>query len=247
MRALWKLTLVQAKLYLREPVAAFFTIFYAPMMLVLFGTIYGNEPSPTFGGRGTMDISVPAYIGLIIVTVGLMSIPIGVATRREAGVLRRFRATPLHPALYLAADVLVYFVMTLLGVTLLILIGKVAYNVRFEGNILSVIAGFTLGTLSFFALGYLLAGLAPTARIAQTVGMVAAFPMMFLSGATIPLEVLPETVRSAARFIPLTHVVTLVKGLWFGEGWDQHLTEVMVLAGLLLVGGAVSARTFRWE
>jgi len=247
MRALWKLTLTQAKLYLREPVATFFTILYAPMMLVLFGTIYGNEPEPLFGGRGTMDVSVPAYIGLIIVTVGLMSVPIGVATRREAGVLRRFRATPLRPSLYLAADVLVYFLMTLLGVALLVLVGEVAYHVRFEGSILSVIAGFTLGTLSFFALGYLIAGLAPTARIAQTVGMVAAFPMMFISGATIPLEVLPEGVRSAARFIPLTHVVTLLKGLWFGEGWDKHLTEVIVLAGLLLVGVVVSAKTFRWE
>jgi len=247
MRALWKLMLVQAKLYLREPVAAFFTIFYAPMMLVLFGTIYGNEPNPTFGGRGVMDISVPAYIGLIIVTVGLMSIPIGVATRREAGVLRRFRATPLRPTLYLAADVVVYFLMTLLGVGLLILVGKIAYHVRFEGNTLSVIAGFSLGTLSFFALGYLLASLAPTARIAQTVGMVTAFPMMFLSGATIPLEVLPENVRRAANFIPLTHVVTLLKGLWFGESWDKHLTEMIVLAGLLAVGVVVSARTFQWE
>jgi ABC-2 type transport system permease protein len=248
MRALWKLTLVGAKLYLREPVAAFFTIVYAPMMLVLFGSIYGNAPSPLFGGRGTMDISVPAYIGLIIVTVGLMSVPIGMASRREAGVLRRYQATPLRPVIYLTADVLVYFGMTLLGVVLLILTGrKIGYNVRFDGNVVSVLVGFSLGTLSFFALGFLIASLAPTARIAQTVGIVMAFPMMFLSGATIPLEVLPATVREIARFIPLTHVVTLLRGLWVGEAWSKHLTEVAVLVGLLVIGTAVSAKTFRWE
>lgn len=247
MRALWKLTLIGAKLYLREPVAAFFTIVYAPMTLLLFGAIYGNTPSPLFGGRGTVDISVPAYIGLIIATVGLISIPIGIASRREAGVLRRYKATPLRPLVYLVADVLVYFGMTLLGVVLLILTGKIGYNVRFDGNVVSVLVGFSLGALSFFALGFLIASLAPTARIAQTVGMVMAFPMMFLSGATIPLEVLPTTVREISRFIPLTYVVTLLRGLWAGEAWGKHLTEVAVLVGLLVVGTAISAKTFRWE
>ena len=247
MRALGKLTLIGGKLYLREPVAAFFTIVYAPMMLVLFGSIYGNSPSPLFGGRGTMDISVPAYIGLIIATVGLMSVPIGIASRREAGALRRYQATPLRPVIYLTADVLVYYGMTLLGVVLLILTGKIGYKVRFDGNVVSVLVSFSLGTLSFFALGYLIAGLAPTARIAQTVGMVIAFPMMFLSGATIPLEVLPATVREVAPFIPLTYVVRLLRGLWAGEAWSEHPTEVAVLAGLLVVGTALSAKTFRWE
>lgn len=247
MRALWKLTLVGVKLYLREPVAAFFTIVYAPMLLILFGSIYGNTPSPLFGGRGTIDISVPAYMGLIIVTVGLMSVPIGVASRREAGVLRRYQATPLRPVIYLTADVLVYFGMTLLGVVFLILTGRIGYNVHFDGNWVSVLAAFSLGALSFFAFGFLIAGLAPTARIAQTVGMVIAFPMMFLSGATIPLEILPATVRELARFIPLTYVVTLLRGSWIGEAWSEHLTEVIVLVGLLVVGTAISAKTFRWE
>jgi len=84
-------------------------------------------------------------------------------------------------------------------------------------------------------------------RIAQTVGMVLAFPMMFLSGASIPLEVLPAKVRAVSQYIPLTHVVTLMKGLWFGDPWSQHWTEVAVLVGCLLVGGAIAARTFRWE
>ncbi|MFN3762497.1 MAG: ABC transporter permease, partial [Anaerolineae bacterium] len=97
------------------------------------------------------------------------------------------------------------------------------------------------------ALGYLIAGLAPTARVAQTIGMVLAFPTMFLSGASIPLEVLPAKVQAVSRYIPLTHVVRLMKGLWFGEAWRQHWTEVAVLAGCLLVGGMLAAWTFRWE
>lgn len=247
MRALWKLTLTQAKLFLREPVAAFFTIVYAPLMLVLFGFIYGNDPSPLFGGRGTVDISVPAYIGLIIVTVGLISVPVDTAGNRELGVLRRYRATPLHPAVYLAGSVLVYFVMTLLGVLLLVLVGKIGYDVRFEGNPLSVAGGFILASLSFFAFGFMIASLAPTARIAQAVGMVLAFLMMFISGATIPWELLPRSVQQVARFVPLTYVVKLMRGLWQGDNWGMHWTEVSVLLGLLIAGVIISVKTFRWE
>jgi ABC-2 type transport system permease protein len=247
MRGLWKLILVQIKLYLREPAATFFTIVFAPMLLLLFGTIYGNKPDPFFGGRGMVDVSVPSYIALIIVSVGFMGIPIATAANREAGVLRRYRTTPLHPAAYIVSNIASYYVMTMVGVIALVAIGKGVYGMKFEGNVLSVLAGFTLGSLAFFALGYLVASIAPTARIAQAIGMVAAFPMMFLSGSAIPLEVLPQSVRSVSRFIPLTHVVTLMRGLWAGESWGKHLTEAAVLGGVLVVGMLLSARFFRWE
>jgi ABC-2 type transport system permease protein len=247
MRALGKLTFNQIKLYLREPIALFFTLAYAPLMLVLFASIYGNEPAEMFGGRGTVDVSVPAYIGLIIISVGLMSIPIATSSSRESGVLRRFRVTPLSPVIYLISDVAVYFLMTLLGVILLVLVGTFGYHMRFDGNWLSVLGGFSLSALAIFTFGYLIAGLAPTARIAQTVGMVIAFPMMFLSGATIPLAILPEGVRTVSKFLPITHVVTLMQGLWKGDAWSSLGTEVIVLVCVLAAGLLLAAKTFRWE
>jgi ABC-2 type transport system permease protein len=247
MRGLWKLIGVQMKLYLREPAATFFTIVFAPMLLLLFGAIYGNKPEPFFGGRGMVDVSVPSYIALIIISVGFMGIPIATAASREAGVLRRFRMTPLNPAAYVLSNISSYYIMTAIGVAALVVVGKAVYGMKFQGNVFSAWAGFTLGSLAFFALGYLVAGIASTARIAQAVGMVAAFPMMFLSGSTIPLEVLPQSVRNVSRFIPLTHVVTLMRGLWVGESWAKHQTEVAVLGGVLVAGIILSARFFRWE
>jgi ABC-2 type transport system permease protein len=247
MRGLWKLIVVEMKLYLREPAATFFTIVFAPMLLLLFGTIYGNKPEAFFGGRGMVDISVPSYIAMIIISVGFMGIPIATAANREAGVLRRFRMTPLRPAAYALSNISSYYVMTAVGVAALVVVGRAVYGMKFEGNVLSVWAGFTLGSLAFFSLGYLIAGVASTARVAQAVGMIAAFPMMFLSGSAIPLEVLPQSVRNVSRFIPLTHVVTLMRGLWVGESWLKHLTETAVLGGVLAVGIVLSARFFRWE
>ena len=89
MRGLYKLSVVEMKLFLREPMAAFFTLVFPLMMLFLFGSIYGNKPSPFFGGFGSVDISVPAYTAMIIATSGLMGITIVLATYREQGILRR--------------------------------------------------------------------------------------------------------------------------------------------------------------
>lgn len=247
MKSLLRLTVIELKLYLREPMAVFFTLAYAPMILLLFGFIYGNEPSPFFGGRGFVDIAIPSYIGLIIVSVGLMSVPIATAEDREKGILRRFYSTPASPAVYLFSNIFVYYLMTLAGVILLFIAGKLLFNTHFDGNIFSVLAGFTICTLSFFSFGYLIASLSPTSRMAQVAGMIIAFPLMFLSGAAIPLEVLPEKVLNISKYLPLYHVVTFIRGLWAGNSWAEHWIEIIVIMGLLIVGAAVSIKTFRWE
>ena len=242
-----KLTLVQAKLYLREPLNVFFTLAFGPSLLILLGFIFGNEPSQATGGLGYLDQSVPAYMAIIISIVGLTAVPISSAIRREAGVLRRFSATPLRPLTYFLTDVLVPFMMTLLGILLLVLVGTVVFGVRFEGNLFSLLAGISLGACAFFALGYALVGLVPNARAVVVIANVVLYPLMIFSGAMIPLEVMPDTVRTISRFLPLTHLVALLRGLWFGQPWGDLLTEVAVLGGMGIVGTLIVARTFRWE
>jgi ABC-2 type transport system permease protein len=247
MKSLLKMTWMEAKLFLREPVGAFFTLVFPLMMLFLFGSIYGNTPTEMFGGYGTVDISIPAYTAMIIATTGLMGLTITLASNRENGVLRRLRTTPVSPFVILAAQIIVMFVMTSVGMLLLVLAGKLVYQVRFEGEALNVVAGFVLSCLSFFSLGFILAALVPTARSAQVVGMALLYPMLFLSGAGFPRELLPDTIKQISTFLPLTYVVTLLRGLWIGEAWRLHITDVIVLGTLLVVGILVSIKIFRWE
>lgn len=247
MKSLLKMTWMEFKLFFREPVGTFFTLIFPLMLLILFGSIYGNVPSPMFNGRGALDISIPAYTALIISTSGLMSINITISTYREKGILRRLQTTPVRPILILVSQVIVVFFMTTLGMVLLILAGKLIYNVQFEGNALSVFGGFVLSCLSFFGLGFILASLMPTARTAQIVGMVFLYPMMFLSGAGLPRELLPDSLKAISKFLPLTYVVNLLRGLWIGESWSEHWLDVGVLAGLLMVGVVVSSLIFKWD
>lgn len=247
MKSLIKLSWMEAKLFFREPIGAFFTLVFPLMMLFLFGSIYGNTPSPLFNGLGTIDISVPAYTAMIIATTGLMGLTITMSTYREKGILRRLQTTPISPFVVLAAQVIVLFLMTLFGMALLILAGKLVYHIQFQGNALSVLGGFALCSLSFFAIGFVLAALMPTARTAQVVGMVLLYPMLFLSGAGFPKELLPEAIKKVSTFLPLTYVVNLLRGLWVGDAWSLHTTDVLVLLAILVVGVAISIWTFRWE
>ena len=144
---------MEVKLFLREPIGAFFTLIFPLMMLFLFGSIYGNTPSEYFNGLGSVDVSVPAYTAMIIATTGLVGLTITIASYREIGVLRRLRATPIKPLIVLVAQLIVMFVMTALGMVLLVIAGKLVYNMRFDGNVISVLAGFVLSSLSFFAIG----------------------------------------------------------------------------------------------
>jgi len=238
----------EAKLFLREPASAFFTLVFPLIYLFLFGAIGGNEPSPLYGGRRTIEAAIPSLTAVIICMTGLMSTTITMATYRENGILRRLQTTPVSPLVVLSAQVLVVFTMTGLGMLLLIVAGRLIYDVRFEGNVFSMLAGFVLASLSFFGIGFILAGSLPTARAAQVVGLVLLYPMVFLSGAAgFPREMLPEAAQKVAAFLPLTYVVNLLRGLWAGEAWSLHTTDALVLAGVLAVGVLVSIKTFRWE
>jgi len=247
MHAFWKLAIYQTKLYLREPMNVFFTLLFGPVLLLLIGFIFGNGPQALFGGYGQMDISTSSIAAIVIGIVAFTAVPISVSTRRDMGVLRRFSATPLKPLTYFFADVLVPFVLTLVGVLLTLLVGKLAFNVQMYGNWLNLIIGIILSILAFFAMGFAMAGILPNARTTIIVGNVIIIPMNFFSGAFVPFEVMPAAVVKVSRFIPLTHVVTLFRGLWFGDGFGDHLLEVAVLIGILLVGIVIIALTFRWE
>lgn len=245
MKQLWKLTWIELKLQLREPLAAFFTLVFPLMLLVVFGSIFGNEPESFLGGFGQVDLSMPGYMGMIIGTIGMLGLPITLANYREQGILRRFQATPLRPATVLWAQVAVNVLMTALGTTLLLVAGRLLFDLRPPVVTLAMVPAIALSAFSFFAVGFMMAGVMPTPRSAQAVGMALFYPMLFLSGAAMPRQIMPETVQRVAEFLPLTHVVKLLEELWFAGDWN--LVSLGVVSAMLVLGLVVTRLTFRWE
>jgi ABC-2 type transport system permease protein len=246
MDSLIKLTYIDMKLYFRNTVAIFFTLAFPLLMLVLFGGIYGNQPADIFGGYGSVDITVPGYIATIVIgTTAFMGLPMDLSTQRQLGVLRRMRATPLHPGMVLASKLISNLIISLIGMVVLIIAGRVIFQTYLPVNWPTVLLGILLISVSLYALGLAMASLVRSANAARAVSFAVFFPMMFLSGGTLPGQFLPETMRLVGKALPLTYSVNLLHDLWFGLGWD--LTAVLVLAGFMAAGVILSVRFFKWE
>ena len=243
MHALWTMTWTEAKLFMREPAAVFFTLAFPLLLLLVFGAIFGNAPIGDTG-FGNVDRSVPGYIAIMIGALSLIGVPITLATYREKGVLRRFRVTPMPTWLVLAAHGLVALVMVLIGTGLVIGAAVALFDLRLPAAPIGVLAATVLGSVSFLAVGFLLGGTLPTARTAQAVGMALFFPMLFLSGAALPRLLFPDLLRQISLFFPLTHVVTLIQNVWMGAGWNT--VSLAVLTGLLVTSTAGAIALFRW-
>jgi ABC-2 type transport system permease protein len=242
-RALGKLTWVELKLVVREPLIVVFALAFPLVVLMVLAGVFDPEPDPDFRGVGGVDYYVPAYLGVVIGAVGMIGLPVHLAAYRERGILRRFRASSVSPWAVLGAQLSVGIALCVVGSLLLVLVASIAYDVGAAESVAGVLLAFALGTASFLALGALLATLVPTARAAQAVGLLLFFPMWLLSGAGPPRPIMSSAMRHIGDVLPLTHVVTAIQDPWIGLGtsWD----ELALLAAILVVGGVLAARRLR--
>ena len=216
---------------LREPAAVIFSVAFAPVFVVVMGLIFGNKPAPEFGGQGFLEANFTAFPGIVIAITALIIVPVDLVTQRGAGVLRRFRATPLNPALYLAADVVSRMVLGLVSFAAMYAIAILGFGVKpaSAGAFVSSLVATMLGLAAFLALGYLIAGRFRNVGAAQGLGNILMYPLIFTSGAAVPLAILPPGVLSVAKYSPMTQLTYLTQGLWAGDGWAEHWVAALVL------------------
>ena len=231
----------------REYIALFFSIIFCPMLLLIFGMVYGNEPSQMFGGSGTVDVMLPSFVGLVFAGTGLISLPVAVAGSRERGELRRYRMTPLSPMAFLAADVIMYFIISVIGMLIVLLIGRFGYDSSFTGSIPLLIYGFVLSGIAVFAIGLFIASVSRTAKVAQALGLVIGFPMMFLSGASMPVEVMPDAMDKVIKAMPLSYSVSMMRDIWEGAGLADLKGDSFVLLAVAGVFILITAVIFKWD
>lgn len=250
MNAVRKLTWVELKLFLRDPLSLVLTLALPLFFLVVLNGVFGNEREvdpveDVWGGVGPADYYVPAYVGLVMAAVGVLSMPVRLATYRERGILRRFRASAVPLRVVLMAQVILAFGIALVGGVSLTLASALIYGTGFPEAPALLTAGFILSALSFSALGVLLGSVLPTARTAQGVGLMLFFVMFLLSGSGPPRDVLTGGMRTVGDLLPLTHVVRLLQEAWLHSQWDA--TASVVVLAVLVTAVLLSLRFFRWE
>jgi len=248
-RGLWKLTWLEIKIFMREPLGALGTVVIPVVIFVGLGRLAGGSRmrTPSIADSGLLRVDLPVFASVLIGISAVLSLVTIISIYREGGILKRLRATPLRPQTILSAHVLVKLLLTAATLMLMMLAGKRYYPVDVVAPVFSFALALLISTGSILSIGFVIASIVPTARFAQPVGAIILYPMVALSGLFVPVSALPPALQMLARALPMTYAVSLLQGIWKGEAWSAHLTDLVALAVVCVVGIALSAKLFRWE
>lgn len=244
---LWRLTWLEIKIFVREPLGVIGTVGVPVLIFLVLGRIAARDPAGTPAGPAFITVDLPILVSILIALSAVLSLVTIVSIYREGGILKRLRATPLRPGTILTAHVLVKLLFTAITLAAMVLAGRRYYHAGVDAPLVSFALALLFVTLSIVSIGFLIASVVPTARFAQPIGTLIFYPMLGLSGLFVPIDRLPPMLQTIARALPLGYGVSLLRGIWRGEGWLAHAGDVAALAVIVLVCAAVSAKVFRWE
>jgi ABC-2 type transport system permease protein len=185
-------------------------------------------------------------MAVVVTTFGGLAITLTI--RRESGILKRMRGTPLPPSLYLGALIASIVVVLAAESVIVLLLGHLAFDVPLPARPSALVAVIALGAACFSALGVALSSFVPNADGSSAVVNAVYLPMLFLSGAFFPVEKMPAVVQGVADALPLTHLLDVMRALFAGGPLGSaELAGLGVLLAWGAFGLVVAIRSFSWE
>jgi ABC-2 type transport system permease protein len=246
LRGFWKLTWLETKIFVREPMGFIGTLVMPVIVFIVLGRAF-SIGKPLEAVNVDMPFNVAILAAVLIALSAVQSLVAIISIYREGGILKRLRSTPLSPITIMGAQVAVKLLFTVVSLTLLMIAGRRLFPGVMRVNVFSFTLAVVLGTFSILSLGFLLASIVPTARFAQPIGALVLYPMVVLSGLFFPLARMSAPFRAIAYGLPTTHAVALLNGVWDGSGWSAHWVNVVALLALFVAYTMLSSRVFRWE
>jgi ABC-2 type transport system permease protein len=238
-RTTQRLVVTELRLLVREPMVAFSLIGFPLITVLVLAGVFGDAPDPEFGGAAPSDHYLAGYIGVVLASLGLVTIPVHIATQRELGVIRRFRASGLSAGVLVARELVLGVVLGTVAAAVVLLAGAAVYGLRMPDDPLAVAGWFLAGLACFLAIGVALGSLMPTGRSAAALGNLVFIPMFLLGGGGPPRAVMTSTMRSLSDALPLSHVIGGLRQAWLGTTDDPHTLWWPALVAATCVGFAV--------
>jgi ABC-2 type transport system permease protein len=224
--------------------SAVFVFLFPVLLFLLLSAVYSGE----FEGRPLTDYLVPSLITYGVANTTFGGLAIILVLRREVGVLKRIRATPLPAATFLGATLCSTLLVFALQTAAIMLLGRLLYDWRLPEQWPSLLLAFALGALCFAGMGFGAAALIRSGEGASAVVNVLVLPMTFLAGGFGPTRDYPRFLQTIADLLPLTYLVEIVQAAVYGGEpiWRQPWA-VLVLVGWGLAGSLIAWRRFGWE
>ncbi|MGG7076517.1 ABC transporter permease [Clostridium sardiniense] len=237
----------ELKLSLRGMDMFIFAICVPLVVLVILGIIYGNKPAFDGAGYTFLEQSFSALATISICAGGVMGLPLVVSEYRSRNILKRYKVTPISPALILLVQVAIYTLYAIASLVLLYLTATLFFGYQFHGSIVTFFGGYLLVIVSMFSIGMMVGGIAPNTKMAGAIASILYFPMLIFSGATLPYEVMPTALQKIANILPLTQGIKLLKSASLGLQSENIFVPLLVMASIAIICIGVSLKFFRWE
>lgn len=234
------------KLSLRSMDMLIFALCLPVVMVVLLGIIYGNKPAFDGADYTFLQQSFGAVATIAICAGGVMGLPLVISDYRHKKILKRFKVTPVSPALILLVQVAIYALYSLASL-LLVYLAAMLFGFRLAGSWAPFFGAYLLVMVSMFSIGLMVGGIAPNTKIAGVIASILYFPMLIFSGATLPYEVMPQALQRLADALPLTQGIKLLKAASLGLPLNDVTLPIIVTGALAIICTGIPLRYFRWE
>jgi ABC-2 type transport system permease protein len=234
----------EQRLFWRSRESAVFVFLFQILLFALLTSVYNGR----IDGHPASWALLAGLIGYGAANTAFAGLGITLVSRREIGILKRIRATPLPPAVYLTAVLVSIMIVCAIQVASLLALGRLLKSTPWPSHLLSLVLALALGAAAFAALGLAITGFIRSLEGSSAVLNVIVLPMAFLTGSFGPTRHYPQVLRAIGDVLPLKYVLDLIKGIYLNgqQFWDKPLA-IAVLGAWGLFGMVVALRTFRWE
>lgn len=245
MKRFLKLYIIEQKLALRSADMLIFGVAMPVGIMILINMIAGQKQAAE--GFTYLESSFASLISVGICAAAFMGIPLTVADYRDKKILKHFFTTPCSPVWILGSDMLCAGVTALLSAVSVALVSVVFLGYEMKGNVFVFMGSWLLTLVSMFSIGLLMASLCRTIKSVNAVTSLVYFPMLFLSGATIPYELFPNGLQKVANVLPLTQGINLMKAVSMGAELENVWKIIVLLAGITVICSVIAVKAFKWE
>ncbi len=234
----------------RSPAATFFTLVLPLLFLVIFTSIFGNETVGPPGAEARVaTLYVPGILALAVISANFMNQAIFVVVKRENGLLKAMRATPLPPWIYVGGSVASSLVLTAVMTVLMMSVGRVAYGVEIQlGAVPSLLITLAIGSAAFSALGLAVTCVCPSEQAAPAITNACVLPIYFISDVFIISDDTPRWMSFVGDLFPIKHLARALGHTFdpFTEGTPMPFGNWLVIVAWGAFGALVAVRYFRW-
>jgi ABC-2 type transport system permease protein len=238
MKAFMKMLRIEFKLSFRDMNMLIFAVGMPLVIIVVLGLVYGNS------AKFALSFSAIASVGIL--ASGVMGLPLAISEYRDKKILKRFHCTPISSGFLFGVQCAKYAIYSIISLILVWIVSAI-FGYRMEGNAFVFVGGYMLVMFSIYSIGMLIAAVSPNSQKAGIICTLLYFPMLILSGTTIPYAIMPKWVQIIANVLPMTQGINFLNSISLNSNLASIWWSPVIVSAIAIICGSISIKYFKWE